>query len=198
MTSSPAMESILVSIRKLIVQPQLSYCFVCFLVKRGAFASENLMYQYTSELLDVQIYQTAWLRVLQVVGAIVATNTGNPLVVSFFERGGWYSTPIHLLCVRVSLAILVFGFMCFEVATTPMFLGLGLSDGIVPKETTNITRNLSLWLRGKSRTITKCSCVFFARQREQCCVLHIRWPSRYDIESVWGAFFNRRDQCHGR
>ena len=112
-------------IREYSSHPLLVFSFLCFFLKRAAFTSENLIYQYASEKLHIRLYQTAWLRAVQSSAAVFVTSIGLPLSVQLCFRRQLRPLAVHLGAVRLSLVIVIFGFPCFWLANGPTFMGIG-------------------------------------------------------------------------
>ena len=127
--SSKAMKglrSISSDLHHLIREPQIIFCFLCFFTKRVAFASESFMLQYTGELLNIKLHQTAWLRTVQAVGSVIVTGLALPLVVRLLLRKKVVPVRIYTNAVRASLIVLIIGFIGFWIAKKPAELGLGM------------------------------------------------------------------------
>ena len=58
----------------------LNAILTCFIVKRIGFTSENLTFQYASEILHKQLYQTVWLRVSNALGCVFVLGAILPLI----------------------------------------------------------------------------------------------------------------------
>lgn len=96
------------SVKRMISHPSLILIFASFIVKRIAFSSEGLTFQYASEKMDKKLHQTAWLRISNTIGATLVLSTVLPLISHY---GPWKSPRKDLLGMRASLSIAVVGFL---------------------------------------------------------------------------------------
>lgn len=113
----------------LVQQPQIRFCFLAVLLKRMAFSSETLLYQYASDILGVVLSNTAWLRALQAIGATLVTGLGLPLAMQFLVRRGRQPSPsASFYVVQGSLTILAIGFITLWLGRYPAVIGIGKSQ----------------------------------------------------------------------
>jgi hypothetical protein len=94
----------------LLKHPAARFCFVSYVLKRVAFASEGFMFQYASEKFLWPLHKTTWLRVAQASGAISATLLICPFVASILSRRAIPTHVINLGMVRSALLILACSF----------------------------------------------------------------------------------------
>ncbi|EED16509.1 conserved hypothetical protein [Talaromyces stipitatus ATCC 10500] len=113
----------------LLRHPASRFCFITYILKRIAFASEGFMFQYASEKFLWPLHQTTWLRVGQASGAILATLILCPLIMSIFSKtttadtmigdssrtskiscGRFSAHVIDLTMIRSALSILTLSF----------------------------------------------------------------------------------------
>ena len=84
----------------------LCVIFACFLVKRTAFAGEDFVPQYASEILHRRIFETFWLQVSSHVGMLLTLS----IVVPFLSRH--IKSPLKdLWVIRGSLISIILGFL---------------------------------------------------------------------------------------
>ena len=101
------------------------FCFCCFLVKRIAFTSENLMFQYVSEILRERLNQTSWVRIPLGLSATIVTSVVLPTLLQYLKSRRANSTVVDVWAIRTSLAILVAGFTMFWSFHQPHMMVIG-------------------------------------------------------------------------
>ena len=127
--SRPPVRNVMASAKmlELIKSPYLRFCFACFFLKKVAFASESLLYIYTSELLHQKLYKTAWIKVAQASGATIVTGLLLPALVQILLRRDFTPELINLWMTRGSLITLTFGFLMVWMSPHAIVLGFGKS-----------------------------------------------------------------------
>ena len=115
------------AIRALLSYDAVIFCFTCFVVKRIAFTSEYLMFQYAAELLDQTLDETAWIRIPVGLSATIATSLCLPLLFRGLERARLKSNALiwELRAIRSSLAVLTMGFALYWMARHPALMSIG-------------------------------------------------------------------------
>ena len=93
---------------KFLQHKELVAIFACFIIKRISFTSENLAFQYASEILHKPLYQTVRLRVLNALGATLVLSVFLPLITQFFALK---SPGKDVWVIRGSLIDIVIGFL---------------------------------------------------------------------------------------
>ncbi|KAF2727237.1 MFS general substrate transporter [Polyplosphaeria fusca] len=116
----PALESV----RAMLGHVGLVIAFAAFVVKRAAFSSENLSFQYASEKMGKRLYQTVWLRVMNTIGATIVLSTVLPLLGHF---GPWKTPRKDLAAMRGSLLVAVTGFSILFLSRDFVTLCLGMA-----------------------------------------------------------------------
>jgi hypothetical protein len=111
-------------IHAFVLDPSILFCFGCFLVKRIAFTSESLMFQYVSEILKEPLNKTSWIRVPLGLSATINTSVGLPALLTFLKRRA-NSTYVDTWAIRTSLGILVAGFTIFWIFDQPFMMTIG-------------------------------------------------------------------------
>lgn len=118
-------------LRTLASRSGILFCLTCFLVKRIAFTSEILMFQYTSELFEQPLDKTAWIRIWLGSSATLITTLGIPIYFQAFanRRTGTDGLSWQMRAVRVSLLVLTAGFGTYWLASSAnvMIIGESLS-----------------------------------------------------------------------
>ena len=109
----------------------LKFCVAAFFLKRVAFSSETVVYQYASELLHIRIDQTVWFRLLQGMGATAVTLFVSPMAVYWGIRKGVAPLHIDIWSARSYLGILVVGFTVLFFSTDAVSLSLGKAQPYV-------------------------------------------------------------------
>lgn len=112
-------------IRLFIFSRGIIFCFACFLVKRIAFTSESLMFQYVSEILREPLDQTSWVRVPLGLSATIVTSVGLPTLLLCLKKRRANSTAVDMWAIRTSLAILIAGFALFWSFHRPFMMVIG-------------------------------------------------------------------------
>lgn len=108
--------------------------FASFIVKRIAFSSESLAFQYASEKMHKKLSETVWLRVSNTAGATFALGTVLPIISRF---GPWTSPRKDLWAMRGSLtgaalgSFVLFGGNNFTALCIGMVI-CGLAEGLEP------------------------------------------------------------------
>ena len=120
----PASHSVWPHIHAFILNSSILFCFGCFLVKRIAFASESLMFQYVSEILREPLNKTSWIRVPLGLSATITTSVGFPTLLTFLKRRA-NSARVDIWAIRTSLGILVAGFTIFWISYQPLVMTIG-------------------------------------------------------------------------
>ncbi len=105
--------------------PASRFCLATFFVKHIAFMSEGFMFQYASERFHWALYQTAWLRVANALGAIFATMIAWPVITSILVDKDVVAHKIDVNAVRISLAIVSFSFFGAWTADSGSLLVIG-------------------------------------------------------------------------
>jgi hypothetical protein len=111
-------------IHAFMLNPSILFCLGCFLVKRIAFTSESLMFQYVSETLKEPLNKTAWIRVPLGLSATINTSVGLPALLTFLKRRA-NSAYVDIWAIRTSLGILVAGFTIFWTFDQPFIMTIG-------------------------------------------------------------------------
>ena len=124
-------------LRALLAHNGVLFCFTCFLVKRIAFTSEFLMFQYASELLHQPLNNTAWIRIPLGFSASIVTILCLPIFFRALEgrRAKENDFASEMRAVRTSLFVLTAGFGLYWIASTPALMIAGkylisLFDGV--------------------------------------------------------------------
>lgn len=122
---------------KFLQHKELVAIFTCFIVKRIGFTSENLAFQYASEILHKPLYQTVWLRVLSALGATLTLSVFLPLITQFFALK---SPGKDVWVIRGSLIDIVIGFLVQWQGKDFITLCIGGSKSYLPKVLTYYSR----------------------------------------------------------
>lgn len=110
----------------LIQKPQIQFCFLAVFLRKIAFSSEALLYQYASDVLSIALSKTAWLRALQSIGATLVTGIGVPVTMRLLTRKCDQTSSIaSFIIVQGSLAILSAGFIALWLGRTSVVVGIG-------------------------------------------------------------------------
>ena len=111
-------QSVGAKLRTLLSYNTVIFCFTCFFVKRIAFTSEILMFQYTSEYFGQSLDKTAWIRLPIGLGAILVTGFCLPALFQSLgkKRKQGHELKWEMRAARASLAILMTGFGLYWVA----------------------------------------------------------------------------------
>jgi len=126
LTTSHTESSIAASVKKMLHNNGLVFVLMVYLLKRIAFASEGLSFQYASGKMGIALSVTAWLRLLNVLGAISAVS----LLLPVLERAGTWVTPEKdQMGMRLSLAIAALGF--FVIFFSRNFLDVCIGGSIL-------------------------------------------------------------------
>ena len=122
---------------KFLQHKELVAIFACFTVKRIDFTSENLAFQYASEILHKPLYQMVWLRVLSALGATLTLSVFLPLITQFFALK---SPGKDVWVIRGSLIDIVIGFLVQWQGKDFVALCIGGFKSYLPKVLTYYSR----------------------------------------------------------
>ena len=123
-TESTEYPSIVAKLQALLAHNGILFCFLGFLVKRVAFTSEFLMFQYTSEILDKPLEETAWIRIPLGFSATLVTSLCLPIFFQGLEGRQAKDDNLawEMRAVRTSLFVLMAGFGLYWIASTPVLM----------------------------------------------------------------------------
>ncbi|THX10071.1 hypothetical protein D6D13_05584 [Aureobasidium pullulans] len=129
--------NIFTTVLSLLAIPGIWFCFLSFLLKRIAFSSENLIYQYTSEVLRQRLDQVVWIRVALGLGASLMTVIVLPLLSCTLSGKGVAAQFVNVWVIRFSLLIVIIGFVIMWLAQHPVQIGTalllcGIGEGLEP------------------------------------------------------------------
>lgn len=117
-------------IGRLLAVPNIATCLSLFLLKRIAFQSENLFYQYSSEKFDLKLQSTPSFRLALSGGAFFVTALILPLATVGFRRLGARHQLIELGVIRVSFTLMACTFFGVWAAPDSVIFGIGKSSSI--------------------------------------------------------------------
>lgn len=177
---------ILRKVYDLVQRPQLRFCFLAVLLKRMAFSSQTLLYQYVSDVLGVALSNTAWLRVLQAIGATLVTGVGLPLAMQFLmRRGKQSSSSASFYVVQGSLAILVIGFIALWLGRHPAVIGIGKCNVRLTRRRAKWSSDLPLWIWRGTLPCSASSGIVYDCEFAQYSLIHISICHRHCNKPLW-------------
>jgi hypothetical protein len=99
----------------------LNIIFACFFIKRIAFASEDFVSQYVSEILQCRIFETFWLQACNHLGMLLALS----VLIPFLTRH--LKSPVKdLWVIYGSLVNVMIGFLVLWCGRSILILCLGM------------------------------------------------------------------------
>lgn len=102
------------------------FCLAASIVKRIAFASENLVFQHALEKFLWPLRQITWLRVASALSAVFANLIAWAGMAILLTRRGLAAHQLDLNIVRLSLIILMVSFSWAWTATSETILAFGM------------------------------------------------------------------------
>ena len=137
-----------IKIKGLLMVPNVSICLLLFLLKRTAFQSEDLFYQYASEKFDLKLSSTPSFRLALSCGSVLATSLLLPIATIALRRLSFRHQLIELAVVRVSFTLMAITFFNVWAAPNPIRFGIGTfpssSQGLEPFKLMILS---GLWVR---------------------------------------------------
>lgn len=115
-------EPSLLTVKKLLSHVGLVVIFASFIVKRIAFSSESLTFQYASETTQKKLSQTVWLRISSTTAAALVLSIILPLISQLCP---WRSPQKDLYNARGSMIIAALGFLVIFGGQSFVILCLG-------------------------------------------------------------------------